>query len=105
MKVFKDNDEGEFMIVRIIVLTCAALFTYYGFFETQPCDLDAIYLSCRLTGSVWDWIGCFLFYTGCVFLIGIPRYFGLELYNPENSSAFNIITFVAMAIGIILIWA
>ena len=100
-----DKEDSEFMIVRIIVLAVLVLFTYYGFFDKQPCDLDAIYLSCRLTGSVADWIGCVLFYGGSLVLAGVPRWFGVELFNPTGSSLYNILTFVAMAAGIILIWA
>lgn len=89
----------------VIVLLVAFLFTYFGFFETQACDLDAVYLSCRLNPfTAFDLIGCLLFYGGCVFLSGFSVLEELELYNPENSSFWNIASFVVMVVGITLIW-
>lgn len=101
-----DKDEKRtWMIVRVIVLAVAVLFTYFGFFNTQPCDLDAVYLSCRLNPfTVGDFIGCALFYSGCVVLAGVPALLGFQLWNPRNSSMWNIIFGVGAVLGVVLIW-
>lgn len=92
-------------IPSFIALLVAFLFTYFGFFETQPCDLDAIFLSCRLNPfTIFDLIGCTLFYGGCLFIALAPLLEKFELYNPEGSSAWNIGLFVSMVLGITLIW-
>lgn len=89
----------------LVVLIFAILFTYFGFFEPQPCDLDAIYLSCRLNPFTgFDLVGCILIYLGCALVSCLPVLEKLELYNPEGSSAFNIAAFAGMVIGITLIW-
>jgi len=93
------------MITTAIVLIVVLLFTLFGFFITQPCDIDAVYLWCRLHPfSLADLIGCILFYGGAAFLSGLPALVKLELFNPEGSSKWNLITFAAMVLGVILIW-
>ena len=105
MKVYKDDDSSEFMIVRIIVGAVLLLFTYYGFFDKQPCDIDAIYLSCRLNPfTVWDFIGCCLFYGGSLVLAGVPKLFGANWFNPTGSSYYWVV-FVSMVGGIVMIWS
>lgn len=93
------------LITSLIVLEVALLFTAFGFFIEQPCDIDAVYLWCRLHPfSIADLIGCILFYGGCAFLAGLPFLRNLELFNPESSSRWNIILGVAMVLGVVLIW-
>ena len=101
-----DKDEkSAWMIVRGIVALVVFLFTYYGFFEKQPCDIDAIYLSCRLNPfTVFDLIGCVLFYGAAAMIAGVPKLFGVEIFNPTGSAKWNIITGLAGALGIVLIW-
>ena len=103
MKVFKDDDSGEFMIVRIIVGAVLLLFTYYGFIEKQPCDLDGEFLSCNLTGTWGDWVGVPLFYLCGLVLAGVPKLFGIEWFNPEGGSYYWVV-FVAGALGILSFW-
>ncbi len=92
-------------IPSLVALAVAFLFTYFGFIETQPCDLDAIFLSCRLNPfTLFDLIGCVLFYGGCLLISSLPLLEKVELYNPEGSSAWNIAFFVAMVGGVVLIW-
>ena|SRR5687767_6726599 len=78
------------------------VFTVLGFFVKQDCDIDRVYLWCRLHPfSIADFIGCAGFYGGCVFISGIvPK----TLYNPANSVKWNLIWFAAMALSIVLIW-
>ena len=101
-----DKDEkSTWMIVRAIVLLVVGLFTYYGFFNQQPCDIDAIYLSCRLNPfTVADFIGCVLFYGAAAVIAGVPKWFGIELFNPTGSAMWNIITAVVGIGGVALIW-
>jgi len=101
-----DKDEkGTWAVVRGIILLCVGLFTYYGFFNTQPCDIDAIYLSCRLNPfTTFDLIGCILFYGAAAVMAGVPKLFGIEIFNPQGSALWNIVTFVGGVIGVVLIW-
>lgn len=82
-----------------------AVFTYFGFFNPQECDIDKIYLSCRLNPfTIGDLIGCVLFYGGTLFLCGITRLFGFDLYNNPNSSGWTIASVAGIILGIVLIW-
>lgn len=101
-----DKDEkGLWMAARVLILLIVGLFTYYGFFNQQPCDIDAIYLSCRLNPfTVFDFIGCVLFYGAAAVIAGVPKFFGIEIFNPTGSAMWNIITGVAGVLGIVLIW-
>jgi len=105
-KPFIDGGKDEktmWIIVRSVLALIALLFVIYGFFIKQPCDVDAVFLSCRLTGTIGDWIGGALFFGGMIFLSGLHK--GLKnLYNPPNTSMWNWIVFVATALGIILFW-
>ncbi len=79
----------------------AIIFTIFGFFSHPPCDIDRVFLACRLSPfSVADFIGCAMFYGGCVVLSGVLK----PLYNPENSSKWNLISFAGLVLSIVLIW-
>jgi hypothetical protein len=101
-----DKDEkGLWLAARIVILLVVVLFTYYGFLNVKPCDIDRAYLSCRLHPfTLGDLIGCILFYGGAAVLAGVPSLFGVELFNQEGSRKWNIITFIALVAGIVLIW-
>lgn len=91
--------------VTAIVLLVALLFTLFGFFIPQPCDLDAVYLWCRLHPfTTADFLGVSLFYAGCGFLAGLPIFKNLELFNDENSNKWGLLFFAAMVLGVVLIW-
>ena len=88
-----------------VVVLCVVLFTAYGFLIPQVCDIDQVYLWCRLHPiSFFDLVGLVLFYAGALVLSGIPLVEKLELFNDENSSKWNVIAFAGMVLGIILIW-
>lgn len=88
-----------------IVLFITALFTAYAFFIPQECDIDAVYLWCRLHPlSFFDLVGLVLFYSCCLVLSGLPFVANLELFNEENSSTWNLAAFVGGVLGIVLIW-
>lgn len=103
-KVWKDNEDFAWMIVRVILLLVVLAFTFFGFVFKQDCDLDAIYLWCRLHPlSIADIIGCILFYGGAFLLSGLwEKYF--TLWEEENTTKWNTITFAGLVLGIVLIW-
>ena len=101
-KVWKENDGAVKYVVPVIAGIVVILFTLFGFVIKQDCDIDRVYLWCRLHPfSVADFIGCAGFYAGAVFISGVLPF---KLYNPENSVRWNVIWFAAMALSIILIW-
>ena len=101
-KPFKERTNLEKYAAPIGMSIFIVLFTLYGFFIKQPCDIDRVYLWCRLHPfSLGDLIGCIIWYAGCVFISGVLPF---RLYNPENSSKWNLIFFAAMVLSIVLIW-
>lgn len=101
----KENKTG-LIIQTVIVLAIASVFTAFAFFLPQQCDIDKIYLWCRLhpMGAL-DVIGLILFYAGCAFLAGLPKWLGFELGSPTGSAALNLGAFAGMVTGAILMWA
>ena len=92
------------LFVRVILGIIVLLFTLYGFVIKQECDLDAIYLWCRLHPmSLFDIVGLILFYGGAFGLSGIWKRW-ITLSNPVNSARWNFVGFAILAAGIILIW-
>ena len=98
-----NNEKNAWIVVRLILLLIAFLFVLYGLFLKQPCDLDAVFLSCRLTGTWGDFLGGALFLTGLVTMSGIVKGFD-NLSNPPNTSLGNLLVFAATALGIVLFW-
>lgn len=101
-----DSDEKTLWTMsRAVIGLAVVLFTYFGFFSNQPCDLDNIYLSCRLNPfTTGDLVGTILFYAGCFFLAGVPDILGLKLFNPRGSAMWNIIFGLGAVAGVVLIW-
>lgn len=105
MKKLDSDEKTLFTMSRVVIGLAVFLFTYYGFFANLPCDLDNIYLSCRLNPfTLGDLIGTILFYSGALVLSGVLPLLGINLFNPRGSAMWNIITGVGMALGIVLIW-
>lgn len=101
-KPFKETDGFEKIVLWGILAAVVICFTLFGFVIKQECDIDRAYLWCRLHPlSLFDIIGCIMFYGGSVFISGLLP---VKLYNPENSSKWNLIWFAVMALSIILIW-
>lgn len=90
-------------ISRAILLVIAVLFILFGLVIKQPCDIDNIYLSCRLTGSIADWIGSIGFLASVVWLSGIMKGFA-HLQSPPGSTSGNLIAFAVAAISVLLFW-
>lgn len=101
-KPFKETTNLEKYFMPIFIGIVVIVFTVMGFFVKQPCDIDRVYLWCRLHPmSIGDILGLIMFYGGCLFISGVLP---VRLYNPENSVKWNIIWFVVMAAAIALIW-
>ena len=104
-KPFKEQTAVEKYAPVVGVAIIAIIFTLMGFFVKQDCDIDRVFLWCRLHPfSVADLIGCIMFYAGCFVLAGGLKLIGVELWNPENSSKWNLITFAGLVLSIVLIW-
>ena len=99
------NDKKQSLVLEVGVGVIVLIFTLFGFVIKQPCDIDGIYLWCRLHPlSVGDVIGLILFYGGAVLLSGVWQRFGIELWNEEHSVTWNLVSFGLLAFGTILIW-
>lgn len=100
------KDLAKYMAPVIIGL-CFVLFIYHGFFNPVSCngiDVDSLY--CALHPfSFLDIVGLLLIGIGGVLLSGLFQLFGLYLYNPANSSTWNIVSFIIMLLGVLLLWA
>jgi hypothetical protein len=98
------NETRNWLVVRIFLGIIVLLFTLFGFVIKQDCDIDAVYLWCRLHPmSLGDVLGLVLFYGGAFYLSGLwQKWF--KLSNPENSARWNWIFFATTALGIIFIW-
>ena len=87
-------------LLRIAVGAILVVFTLFAFVIKQPCDIDKIYLWCRVHPlTIIDILGLILFYGGGALMVGFK-----ELSNEAGSSKWNFIIFGAMAAGILLIW-
>lgn len=101
----KENKSG-LIIQTFVVFAILAVFTAFAFFVPQECDIDKVYLWCRLHPfTAIDGFGIALFYGGGLMLAGIPKWLGFELGSPTGSSSLNLWTFAAMVVGAILMWA
>lgn len=103
MEKIGNDEKSAWIVVRLILLAVAILFVVYVIFLKQPCDLDAVFLSCRLTGTIGDWLGGMMFFFGLVFMSGIVK--GLTgLYNPPQTTKWNWIMFAVMIAGAVIFW-
>lgn len=95
------SEKTVWIIVRSIIALVVIVFSVMAF-SNQPCDLDAVYLSCRVNGSLGDIIGFGLFYATAAYLAGLGKLIG---FDPSvKGSGVNIAAFVAGLLGLILIW-
>ncbi len=87
-------------LLKIGVGAILLVFTLFAFVIKQQCDIDKVYLYCRVHPlTIVDIIGMILFYGGAALMMGFK-----QLFNEENSSKWNFILFGLMAAGILLIW-
>ncbi len=98
------NEAKTWLIVRVILGIIVILFTLFGFVIKQECDIDAVYLWCRVHPmSIFDIIGTTIFYGGAFMLSGLWKNW-FTLWEEENTTRWNWIIFAATALGLILIW-
>lgn len=97
------DEQISWIILRGILALVGLAFIVYGLFTHQPCDIDAVFLNCRLTGTVFDYIGVILFGGGMFVMSGLwagSKY----IMNPVGSDAWSRALFVAMLVGAVLFW-
>ena len=88
------------LILKLGVGIVLIVFTLFAFVIKQECDIDKIYLYCRVHPlTILDILGLILFYGSGIFLMGFK-----PVMNAENSSRWNYITFAGLAAGLILVW-
>lgn len=101
-KPFKETTKLEKYAMPAILAIIVLVFTIMAFFVKQPCDIDRVYLWCRLHPmSFFDIIGLLMFYGGALIISGLLP---VKLYNEENSVKWNLLWFVLMAGSVIIIW-
>lgn len=101
MPVREDNKDENFvyLIMRFIIGLVAVAYVAYAVIFKQPCDIDRQYLSCRITGTLWDWIGSILFVGGCLSLSGVLNW----VYKPKTEVVWVLIA-ASLVLGLILVW-
>ena len=98
------SEKTTWLVVRVILGIVVLLFTLYGFFIKQECDIDAVYLWCRLHPmSILQVVGVIGFYGGAFALSGIWQKW-ITLYNEENNTKWNWIFCAAIFVSLVLIW-
>jgi hypothetical protein len=96
------NDHAKDLALKIGVGIVVLFFTLFGFVIKQDCDIDKVYLWCRLHPlKIADIIGLICFYGGAAVLAGFVK----NLINPEHSAKWNWISFAILAFGLIVVWA
>lgn len=82
------------------------VFTVFGFFANPACDIDRVYLACRLSPfTVGDALGTGLVYAGGLGLCGVTELLGLRLMGREGSiGKWPVIFLAAAVVGAVLIW-
>lgn len=102
----KKESKIGLIIQSLVVGAILTVFTLFAFVIKQECDIDKIYLWCRVHPlTTVDLFGLVFFYGGGLMLAGIPKWLGFDLGSPTGSSSLNWYTFGAMALGAILMWA
>lgn len=101
----KDKDNGGLIVQGVVTLFILAVFTYYAFLAPQVCDIDKVYLWCRVHPmTTLDWIGAVLFY-GCGLVFGgITEWLGIRLTSSEGSNTVNYVVGGLAILGAILMW-
>jgi hypothetical protein len=95
----KEVENGWLAWVFLAIAVLGVVFA----FVPQECDIDAIYLYCRVKGSVGDWLGGLLWMAGPV--INLWR-----TYNPTYADSRgdgnwkSALPIILMAVGAILVW-
>lgn len=92
------------LVGRLFLALIGVLFIVFGLIVKQPCDLDAVYLSCRLTGTIWDWVGTIGFLGSLLVMGGAFKFINKSLSAP-NSLDTKLVALMVLAVGsIVLLW-
>jgi hypothetical protein len=92
------------LLVKLVTVGIAVLMTVMAF-SNQPCDIDAVYLSCRVTGSFGDVLGFILFYGFVAVISGLAnKVIRLLGYEYTMGAGVNAAAAAAGVLGVILIW-
>lgn len=97
------DEKIAWVVVRIVLTIVAVAFLVYGLFAHNECGIDEAFLSCRLTGTVFDYIGVLLFGGGLFIMAGLYKK-AEDLTNPIGSNLFNNLLFAAMVAGVLMFW-
>lgn len=97
------DEKIAWVVVRIIMAICSTAFLVYGLFVHNECGIDEEFLSCKLSGTLYDYIGVVLFGGGVFIMSGIWKE-SEYLTNPIGSNLFNNLLFAAMVGGWALFW-
>lgn len=91
--------------VHLGVIVIAIVVTLFAFVFKQPCDIDKIYLYCRVHPTTgFDIAGIILFYAGCFGLSGLWMFFTGDIdQSPGRTVAW--ISLVLGIAGMGLMWA
>jgi len=96
------SDKTQSLILKIGVGLVVLVFTLFAFVIKQDCDIDKVYLWCRVHPlKASDVVGLISFYGGAAVLAGFVK----GLYNDAHSSKWNFVSAGLMAFGLIIIWA
>lgn len=91
----------EKILSGVFVLFIAILHIFA--FSGQPCDIDNIYLSCRVTGSIGDILGFLILDAAAGFIVW--RTFNPTYAESRGHGNFMMLApWLAMVLGIVLIW-
>lgn len=86
---------------RGLLLVIAALYLIMGVF--QKCTGEE-WLSCKITGSFFDWVGSITFLAGVVFLSGLIVPLNNYVNRLRIGPSINVIMFVIAVLSIVLVW-
>lgn len=102
-KPFKEKDWAD-KVLPIGVIAILVVVLVMGFFVKQTCDIDEQYLWCKFhPANGWTVFGYLLFNAGGLLLSGVwQKWF--TLYNEAHKITWNIISFVAMVAGMLIVW-
>lgn len=86
---------------RGLLLVIAILYLTMGVFK--KCTGEE-WLSCKITGTFFDWVGSIVFLAGVVFLSGLIVPLNNYVNRLKIGVAVNIVLFVLSFVSIVLVW-
>lgn len=96
------NEKTVQKIVWGVLALVVLAFTLFAFVIKQDCDIDKVYLWCRVHPlGFFDILGIVIFYGSAVFMSGILP---IQLVNEENTTRWNYVMFAVMFLAFVMIW-